>query len=353
MPKLHPLTLFCPATNTLEAVEQKNIRGPEAFVDLLVKANSHQEIKDGLNAFINNKTYRSFEKAALFWYSITTQQGVFEGLLGGVMPKPSGQIVSTHEAVLAHRVELFSAYLQAVSVQAEPVLLLHENSSAAEQLGKQIHQRPPEQQFMLGSNKHQLWQLDSKETALAQKFSQNEAQFHLADGHHRYASTLGYAEKNGVAPLLFSFLVAKDQLQNKSFSWAIKDAALAQRCRENIRLAKDCKLEEADVFFQVQGEKFHCTAQKETTVTDYILDRLMAIPANKRTDLKDRIDYYAPGSLSVTLIKKYAGVVDYHPLSIEQIIALAKAEKQLPPKSTFIYPKLPTGLFFTPLESSK
>ena len=110
--------------------------------------------------------------------------------------------------------QLFSDYLTAVGFQAEPVLLMHEKNQAAAELSQQIHRRKGELQFILGTEKHQLWMLTSEEAARLNNLCDELEQFHLADGYHRYASTLNMVKESLSPTLLFSFLVAKDQVQN-------------------------------------------------------------------------------------------------------------------------------------------
>lgn len=59
-------------------------------------------------------------------------------MLTGVLAASKTQNITTHEAVLEQRVQMFSDYLTVVGFQAEPVLLMHENNLAAAALGLQI-----------------------------------------------------------------------------------------------------------------------------------------------------------------------------------------------------------------------
>ncbi len=70
-----------------------------------------------------------------------------------------------------------------------------------------------------------LWTLNKKESQWVEDFAKQESLFHLADGHH-HSSTLPY---RGSDLSTFSFLVAKDQLKNQAFTWAIKDRRLAKK----------------------------------------------------------------------------------------------------------------------------
>ena len=94
--------------------------------------------------------------------------------------------------------------MKAVGFQAEPVLLMHENSLAAATLAKRINNRKEDFLYLLGTEQHQLWCLKPEEVTFINNFCQELDQFRLVDGHHRYASTLNL-EKKGIIPP-FSFL---------------------------------------------------------------------------------------------------------------------------------------------------
>ena len=194
-----------------------------------------------------------------------------------------------------------------------------------------------------------MWNLNSQEAASLTHFCEEEQQFHLADGHHRYASTLNAGKENGDTPLLFSFLVAKDQVQNHAFTWAIKDQQLAEQLLQNLPPENICDKAVANIEIKTKGKHIFGQAATALPVSNYIVEKLLGINAQQKIDLKSFIDYYPPGTLGLKAAKVYPAIIDYKPLSLDKIITLAKAQKILPPKSTYILPKLHTGLCFTPL----
>lgn len=352
MPQIHPLTLYCPSPSQLEQAQSKGVNGPKLFVDIVARAENHQAIQEGIKALIKNEYYRS-PSTGHYWYRIENNQGSFEGVLTGVLAKVNSQSITTHEAVLNKRVRLFSDYLNAVGFQAEPVLLMHENIQEAAKLGKRIYNRKGDFQYNIGKEKHQLWALNPEEISSLSNFCQQQDQFHLADGHHRYASTLNRTMESKSTPLLFSFLVAKNQLQNLAFTWAIKDPLLADQLLKNIPQESICEKAVASIDIKIKGEHIYCQPINALTVCNYIVEKILGISAQQKIDLKSLIDYYPPGRLSPKKAKTYPAIINYKPLSLDEIITLAKAQKNLPPKSTYILPKLPTGLCFTPLTKDK
>lgn len=352
MPQIHPLTLFCPAVSQLDQSIAKGIKGPKIFVDLLERAENHHEIQAGIKILIKNKHYQSLSQGH-FWYRIETKKGNFEGVMTGVLAASKNQNITTHEAVLEQRVQMFSEYLTVVGFQAEPVLLMHENNLAAAALGNHISSRKEDFLYHLGTERHQLWALNPEEISRLRNFCEQQDQFHLADGHHRYASTINTAKESLNPPLLFSFLVSKDQVKNTAFTWAIKDIQLAEQLLKNLPPDSVCDKAVANIEIRTKDCHIYCQAKRSLTVSSYVVEKLLGITTQYKIDLKSSIAYYPPGELSPEKAKAYPAIINYKPISLDKIISLAKAQKILPPKSTFILPKLPTGLCLTPLTKAK
>ena len=348
MPQIYPLTLFCPAASQLDQSKANSVEGPKIFVDLLERAENHHEIQAGIKILIKSKHYQSLSQGH-FWYRIETKQGSFEGVITGVLAASKNQNITTHEAILEQRVQMFTDYLTVVGFQAEPVLLMHENNLEAAALGKHISSRKEDLLYHLGSERHQLWALNPKEVSRLSNFCEQQDQFHLADGHHRYASTINTAKEGLNPPLLFSFLVAKDQVKNAAYTWAIKDIQLAEQLLKNLPPESVCDKTVANIEITTKDFHIYCQAKRSLTLSSYIVEKLLGGTAQHKIDLKSLIAYYPPGELSTEKAKAYPAITNYKPLSLDKIITLAKAQKILPPKSTFILPKLPTGLCLTPL----
>ena len=194
-----------------------------------------------------------------------------------------------------------------------------------------------------------MWALSPEEVSRLSNFCEQQDQFHLADGHHRYASTINTAKESLNPPPLFSFLVAKDQVKNAAFTWAIKDTQLAEQLLKNLSPESVCDKAVANIEIRTKDFHIYCQAKRSLTVSSYIVEKLLGISAQHKIDLKSLIAYYPPGELSPEEAKAYPAIINYKPLSLDKIITLAKAQKILAPKSTFILPKFPTGLCLTPL----
>ena len=54
MPQIHPLNLCFPSASQLEQFKAKSIEGPKSFVDIIERAENHQDIQSGIKALIKN-----------------------------------------------------------------------------------------------------------------------------------------------------------------------------------------------------------------------------------------------------------------------------------------------------------
>jgi uncharacterized protein (DUF1015 family) len=71
-----------------------------------------------------------------------------------------------------------------------------------------------------------------------------------------------------------------------------------------------------------------------------------------RGQASDRLAYASDAAEAVAAVRSGAAQQAYllNPPRVEQVCAVAAARDRMPPKSTFFYPKIPTGLVFNPLE---
>ena len=340
MPQLTPLALAFPQQTELASSSFKNVRGPAVFLECL-KHSNWAEVKQAVDHLFANEQYHP-QEAQHYWYCITQNNLVFEGILTGVALENNSTPISTHENVLNERVQLFSDYLTEVNRQEEPLLLVHESPDFSTQLKEQICTKTPDFSFTIAKEKHELWVVPPAQAKALETFALTTPQFHLADGHHRLASTLDWGKKQQEQAVVLAFILAHDQLTTDSFLWAFKEDTLLENTR-----AKQLDYN-PDLPLWVQTKKgIHSFAvpENENTVL-YLYHELLGGPkAIKNT----KIDYFPQGKMPLHLRPNYAAIFGYTSLKIEEIIALAKQQIKLPPKSTYILPKLPTGLFNAPL----
>ena len=123
----------------------------------------------------------------------------------------------------------------------------------------------------------------------------------------------------------------------------------ARQLLKNLPPESVCDKAVTNIEIRTKDSHLYCQAKRSLTVSNYIVEKLLGITVKHKVDLKSLIAYYPPGKLSSEKAKAYPVIINFKPLSLDKIITLAKAQKILPPKSSFILPKLPTGLYLSPL----
>lgn len=358
MPQLYPIKLFLPQSNKLSHKTAKSsLSGPEVFVDLVDKSSHPAALKEALDGLLKKDVYQA-KPTQLYWYRKSTLDNSYAGLLCGL---PSQECIhpqiTTHEHVLDKRVQLFSDYLAATQLQAEPILVLHENTTFSDAFAAKMYKRSCATQYTLGNELHEIWLLDDEEAKEVKRFAAAEKQFHLADGHHRLASSIDYADKRHKNITILSFVVAKNQLYNDRFVWALKQfpKGISAIDIDPKKTANETSVKKLSIGCLMGKNTQQIHFPKTTNAASFLFEEILGFSTLNAIDLGEYIDYFPPSaSLSAEFLSDadpYKAKFFYDPLSIDQIIQTAKAQKILPPKSTYLLPKLPTGLFIAPMDS--
>ena len=338
MPQITPISLILPKQKNLQFTTYKNIRGPKPFINCL-KHDQWSETKKGIDALVDKGVYQQ-QEPQYYWYRVISENRVFEGFICGVRLESKRKVITTHEDVMPERVQLFSDYLSTVNRQAEPLLLMHEDSFFTLRIRENIRRNTPDFEFREENEIHQLWVLSISRFYRLRKFSRECGEFHLADGHHRLASIQKWAEQHQKRGVALAFVMASDQLHNGVFFWATKTKPFPESLKSRL-IKYDRSL---PLYIKIKKKLFSISTPPGEHPLIFLYHQIL-IPNNIE------ISYFPEGTLSVKLLKQFSGVFGYNTLPMEEIISLAKKGLHLPPKSTYLHPKLPTGLFIAPLST--
>jgi uncharacterized protein (DUF1015 family) len=190
---------------------------------------------------------------------------------------------------------------------------------------------------------------------------------YLADGHHRLASSIKLRHRHpnepGVDRILAMILPAKEMSilgyhrQIKNFAGNLEELIVKINRLESVRKVEEISKEESRIQklgcidLLNDGKSFRIFIEEEDSglrtdagwLSENILQNLLGI-SDPRNDPKLK---YIPGSSDAALTEssKRKIIFALHPTPIDQIIAVSDAGKTLPPKSTWVEPKLRSGLF--------
>jgi uncharacterized protein (DUF1015 family) len=317
------------------------------------------------------------QNPVLFIYEIQSKNRVFTGIIAGTSIKDyQNNTIKKHEDTLQYRVELFKDYLHQTGFNTEPVLITY---PGCPELNDWINQKKTTASLYAFSTtnkeKHTLWKIDSEsEINWLQKQFEDIGDVYIADGHHRSASAelLYQQDKASGNPHLdyfMSFLIAENNVKIYEYNRIIRD--LNGHSKQNFldELSKMfwIKNKEQELWkparkFQfgmyLDGEFYSLAIKDENSFTDVlesldaqILYEKVLHPILGITDLRndERIDYI-PGNQSIVTIKEVIDEGEFEvgfmlfPAEISEIKALADNNLIMPPKSTYIEPKLRSGL---------
>lgn len=331
--------------------------------------------------FMEEFTLTQDEKPAFYLYQIN--KGEFKSL--GLFCVTSlddyrNNIIKKHEDTLQKRVVLFKNYLNTVGFNAEPVLMMYSDKDGIKNILQKEVARTPVYDFTTTDRyRHKLWKVSDK-NQIARLVSEFEKlnSLYIADGHHRSASSnllFQHEEtKNDVVPnskkYFLSYLIPETEIKISGFNRMITDLN---------GLTKEEFLIQLDEFFRIEEKKFMGFRPKiKHQFTMYLEGSFFLLHLrNKVYEFSDALNQLDPYILFKTILEPILGIKDLTsdkritysqgkasllelkeaidngpfkvgfsmaPLNINDIKAIADAGLVMPPKSTYIEPKLRSGL---------
>jgi uncharacterized protein (DUF1015 family) len=217
--------------------------------------------------------------------------------------------------------------LRATRTQLEPIFLLWDGSIELDGLGE------PD----LAAAEAKLWRLDAEfGDALTEQL--RDAQLLIADGHHRYETTLAYGE----SPWLLAVIVPTDQEGLTIFP--------------THRIARSVD----GISGQVIDRPGDVLPGPVLYRGDGRYELLAGAPSERQLLDPEVVAALEPEGVTYTASRAEAeaavdageaeGAFLLRPTEIEDVWEVARRGEVMPQKSTFFYPKLTSGLLFFPLD---
>lgn len=368
---------------------------PEEIEDIL-KTNPHsflQIIKDNINPrkklsnskrFENvKKNYDQFKSSGLlikdqkpgFYIQELNLNGkTYNGIIAkaNIKDYKIGRI-KKHENTVKSRELVFKKYLKDTRFNADAVLLIYRDQKAISDLIKAIQKQAPTSVITISKNEVQkLWYVaeDSQVKKITTVF-ESVQNLYIADGHHRTASSMLLSDEENKAQKagFMAFLIPESELLVQEYN----------RIVTNLNgLSEKIFLNRLKLKFNVVPRKSYNLCQKNNGFCMYLkghfyslsllenfINRASPLQAldvsilqeeilkpilgikNTRTD--KRLHYVSKND-NMKWIKNeidrqnYAVGFGLKPVTVSQLKAIADAKMTMPPKSTYIYPKLRSGL---------
>ena len=336
-------------------------------------------VRKKYHEFINEGILFQDEKPSIYIYRQTTPTNEFIGVIGGAsVDEYNKDLIKKHEATLTSRESMFTNYLDIVGYNAEPVLLSYPHNEDLEKIYAEIILERPEIEFSTTDRiKHELWIVSEPHQKAIEKAFDKIPATYIADGHHRSASSSRLAnERNQNSELnnqnhdyflaffmdekrmhILEFNRLVDHLNNLSeieFLSKLNDSFLVKQLTTSEKPSS-----EHQIIMNLNNQWFELICKPEIInnddpvacldaeiLTNYILKPILGIE-----DLKtDESIHFIPGNLGIDAIsepiKQGKSKVGFFlfPVTMEQVIRVADNNGIMPPKSTYVEPKLRSGL---------
>lgn len=345
-----------------------------------------RKIRTNFEELLDDRKLIQDHSSYYLYQQILPNKSVFRGLLGLVSVEDfwNGKI-KKHESTLTYRKENLALYLDKVNIQAEPALLTYMANPKVEMLMNHEEKNVPVLNYLDDNGtRHKIWRIDNRLKMLQFKEVLEQIDsFYIADGHHRIGSTALNAKnqksKNKkhtgteLYNYVFSFVVSNQSIKIHDYNRLLDDLnGLTER--EFIeKIGKNFLIHEKGEEAYYPSQKFHISMylkgkfyslhvkhdlrkqQSEMNDLDhlllenYILKDILGI-TNPKTTAKIT---YIKGTSSIegiNTIKKHVDSGKFkvgfgiYPVSFNDLIKVSDNKTIMPPKCTYIEPKLVTAL---------
>jgi uncharacterized protein (DUF1015 family) len=299
----------------------------------------------------------------------TGPMGTCTGVVG-LVPTAEAKAgrIKVHEATLANREALFAQYLSEVGLNAEPTLLAHPFNANVDAAIRTVTDQPADFDFTTADGiRHTLWRPTHTALALLEAAFETVEHAYIADGHHRVASSMRMAEAHPdqkEAHAFMALLVSEDELMFRGFHRTVQledhqkcarvlqqlgqlDGALWQPGNHRTEATEGCILLRGAIVGSLHIEQ--ALRSQGNTPAEWlqkeVLNPLFDI-AEPRTDhrLKYLAGDLAQEELEATTSDESRLAFIMPPLTFAGLQKVADDGRHLPPKSTWIAPKLRSGM---------
>jgi uncharacterized protein (DUF1015 family) len=265
-----------------------------------------------------------------------------------LLPYSNGQVLP-HERTFERQKDARLELLRAVRMKLSPVFLVHEGASPA------IPERAPDMEATLDGVTNRVWRI-AGDDAIAEALGRVAGRLLIADGHHRYETALAYHQEQGTEETgyVLATLVSRDddgleilpthrlvsgeppeldgsfRLTDIEPSAEAGTAALAGLDRDH------------PAFVLLRRDSAQLAESEGAELDTAVIDRLPL------EDVR-----YTPSAVAAEEAVR-GGRADAAFLvrapTLDQVTAVARAGELLPEKTTYFFPKLTSGLVFSPFD---
>ena len=335
-----------------------------------------EEVRKNYVKFLNEEIFAQEESQSFFIYRQDTPEFSFQGLLGAVAVEDYEQgKIKIHEHTISQREGRFTDYLDTTGINAEPVLLMSKDEPCQSLIERICKQQPLYCFSTTDRVKHTVWKVSAQEDIQEIEAAMAEVpELYIADGHHRSASSVALKQRKAeegndqdVYQYFMALVLSQVQMKILGFHRLVKcvvefDLNLFLSDLNKLGALHEVtetelNLSEGRIGVYTSGKWYAFQFEKEKNVIDAewlsknILHPIFGIE-DERTDKRIA---HADGLVPTSEIAKMVdeGKADFafllHPISTQTLMRISDEGSTMPPKSTYILPKLRSGLVIYPM----
>ena len=340
------------------------------------QAKAFRDIKDTLTSLLESDKLWHEQIPGIYVYEVVhktyRQTGIWA--LTSLADYKNGDI-KIHELTFADSIRRLTNYRKNTGLEGSPILLAYPPDVTINRIIAETRSNNRKVTYGNENGLHHLWKIEvpALQRQLIEAFARIKTVY-LADGHHRIESSalLADEQRSNGSPVfdhISSLYMATDQLRIEEYDRVVipshpieKQAFFDQLVQHfDIHPSKQGVQPRAphQIGLHFSGKWYELTARPHTYINKsaaanldaYILQQTVLAPvfgiADPRTDSRLKC---VGGELAMdeinAILKVHSSAITFTlcPVSVEQLIAVADAGEILPPKSTWIVPKIPYAL---------
>lgn len=389
--KVHLVTSRSVDNYAHEEIRQKLDSNPYSFLhvikpDTTAKYGTPEylnHIKQEYLRFINEKTLLKDSAESFYIYRQIKGPISYTGIIAcASIDDYFKGVIKVHEQTITDRENKLKDYLETCDFNAEPVCISYPDDAIINGITDEITSFAPTYHFTTTDTvQHKVWAVDQKKYTdfISTRFEKMPA-IYIADGHHRSASSalLGkskresagkYSGKEGFNYFM-CILFPESQLKIYDFNRLVKDlnGMSKEQLLEKLKLSfvveakgentfKPSKLHQFSMYHEntwysltakanIYNDNDPLNVLDAQILTEHVLTPILGID-----DLKtNKRIYFLSGIKGMEALKnevdkgKAKLAFGLFPATMKQVKDIADAHKSMPPKTTWVEPKLRSGL---------
>ena len=348
-----------------------------------------QKVKSHFKKFVREKILFKDEKPCYYLYRQLKEENEYLGIIACTsIDDYINGVIKIHEQTLTQREEKLKDYLEVCEFNAEPVLFSYPNDAEIDSISDEVSKTRSDYDFTTTDKvRHTVWIIENRKTVakIAERFNSIQ-NIYIADGHHRSASAtlLGKLRRSThkayTGEEAFNYYLGvffpENHLKIYEYNRVVKDLnglsvnELLYNLKTNFTITEineaQYKPSQPQEFSMYLENKWYSLKVKDKifnakdpieSLDPAILTKYILSPFFDIHDLKtDKRIGFVPGVRGSEALKKQVNegkaaiAFGLYPVTMKHLKWIADTNNIMPPKSTWVEPKMRSGLVIYSLE---